>query len=295
MRQTLLLISFFIYYAAAAQKVNQCGIVIPPASVKANFQSVYEAKEYVTTILDSINWKENFRVQEQNGINNAYATIIRNQRVIIYDNDFLEKLDNYAGTKWASISVLAHEMGHHYRNHVVDGQGSTPPKELEADYFSGYVMAKLGAKSQEAMAAMEKISSPTASATHPAQADRLKSILQGWNYANGVTNTIPGRTPNNVPQPQQNPPPAAPDASWIYLSLYGNTNMNVFLSDDGRTFKAAALETTQPFVFKFDDYNYGWMRFSNNNRAPTYKLIHGKDYAIIWSRRANSWTVIEVP
>jgi hypothetical protein len=295
MRQTLLLIFLFIYHAAAAQKVNQCGIIIPPGSVKSNFQSVYEAKEYVTTILDSINWKENFRVQEQNGINNAYATIIRNQRVIIYDNDFLEKLDNYAGTKWASISVLAHEMGHHYRNHVVDGQGSTPPKELEADYFSGYVMAKLGAKSQEAMAAMEKISSPTASATHPAQADRLKAILQGWNYAKGITNTIPGRTPNNVPQPQQNPPPSSPDASWIYLSLYGNTNMNVYLSDDGKTFNAAALETTQPFVFKFDVYNYGWLRFSNDNRAPTYKLIHGKDYAIIWSRRANSWTVIEVP
>lgn len=54
-----------------------------------------------------------------------------------------QNLDGYAGTKWPSLSVLAHEMGHHYRNHTIDRRGSTPPKEIEADYFSGYVMAKL--------------------------------------------------------------------------------------------------------------------------------------------------------
>ncbi|HVF81581.1 MAG TPA: M48 family metalloprotease [Flavisolibacter sp.] len=295
MKQILLLFTFFIYYSASAQKVNQCGIIIPPASVKSNFNSVYEAREYVTTMLDSINWKENFLIQEQNGINNAYATIIRNKRYIIYDNDFLENLDSYANTKWASISVLAHEMGHHYRDHVVDRQGSTPPKELEADYFSGYVMAKLGASANEAMAAMQKIASSTASTTHPAKADRLKSILQGWNYASGVSNTNSGGNGRPAPQPQQTPPPSAPDASWIYLSLYGNTNMNVYLSDDGKNYNAAALETTQPFVFKFDVYNYGWLRFSNDSRARSYKLLHGKDYAVIWSRRTNSWTVVEVP
>ncbi len=296
MKQVLLLLAFFIYYCAPAQKVNQCGIIIPPrSSIKSNFNSVYEARDFINTMLDSINWKENFLVQEQNGINNAYATIIRNRRYIIYDNDFLENLDGYANTKWASVSVLAHEMGHHYRNHVVDQQGSTPPKELEADYFSGYVMAKLGANANEAMAAMEKIASARGSSTHPAKADRLKYILQGWNYANGLTNPTSGGSQGSAPQPQQNPPPSAPDASWIYLSLYGNTNMTVYLSDDGKTFNAAALETTQPFVFKFDVYNYGWIRFSNDSRARTYKLLHSKDYAIIWSRRTNSWTVIEVP
>jgi Zn-dependent membrane protease YugP len=100
------------------QKVNRCGIIIPPASLRSDFSSVYEASSYVDEMLERINWKENFQLQEQNGIDNAYATIIRNQRYIIYDNRFLESLDRYAGTKWASISVLAHEMGHHYRNHV---------------------------------------------------------------------------------------------------------------------------------------------------------------------------------
>ena len=289
---TLMLIGLFICSALTAQRVNQCGIIIPPKSLKSQFSSVYEAREYINTMLDSINWKENFTVQEQNGINNAYATMIRNKRYIVYDNDFLENLDGYAGTKWASISVLAHEMGHHYRNHILDTKGSTPPKEIQADYFSGYVMAKLGASLREARAAMENIASPSASASHPGKADRLTAIANGWNYAMG-NNT--GGSTSPAPQPQQNPPPAANDASWIYLSLYGNTDMNVFLSDNGKDFTQAPLKTTQPFVFKFEVYNYGWLRFANNSRAKTFKLLHGKDYAIIWSRRSNSWTVIEVP
>ena len=294
MKHLIVFLALFNSLSLAAQRVNQCGIIIPPKSATSNFQSVYEAREYINTMLDSINWKENFTIQEQNGINNAYATIIRNRRYIIYDNDFLENLDAYAGTKWASVSVLAHEMGHHYRNHVVDQSGSTPPKEIEADYFSGYVMAKLGATLNEARAAMEQIASPRASASHPARADRLSAIARGWDYANG--NTPSGSpSPQPAPQPQQNPPPASNDASWIYLSLYGNNEMTVYLSDNGRDFSAVPLKTTQPFVFKFEVYNYGWMRFSNDSRAKTFRLSHGKDYAIIWSRRTNSWTVIEVP
>ncbi len=71
--------------------------------------------------------------------------------------------------------------------------------------------------------------------------------------------------------------------------------MNVYLSDDERTFNEAPLKTTQPFVFKFEMYNYGWMRFSNDRSARTYKLLHGKDYAIIWSCRTNSSTAVDVP
>lgn len=295
----------FVAIAANAQQVNQCGIIIPPKSLATNFNSVYEAREYIATMLDRINWKENFIIQEQNGINNAYATIIRNQRYIVYDNIFLENLDAYAGTKWASISVLAHEMGHHYRNHVVDTRGSTPPKEIEADYFSGYVMAKLGATLNEARAAMGQIATERASSSHPAKSDRLNAISQGWNYAQGGTATNPGQgqpgsptpqpQPQPVPQPQQNPPPPANDASWIYLSLYGNSEMTVYLSDNGREYSPASLDPTQPFVFKYEVYNYGWLKFSNAANAKAFRLNHGRDYAIIWSRRTNTWTVVQVP
>lgn len=297
MKRFFILIFIFVAQFAEAQKVNQCGFIIPPASTSSSFQSVYEAGAYVNRMLDSINWQENFNIREQAGINNAYATIIRNQRYIVYDNAFLENLDNYARTKWASLSVMAHEMGHHYRNHVVDVRGSTPAKEIEADYFSGYVMAKMGASLSEAMAAMQQIASERASSTHPAKSSRLTAITQGWNYAKGIGTTAsnPNTNPNPAPQPQQNPPPSTNDASWIYLSLYGNNEMTVYLSDDNKTFTPVPLKTTQPFVFKFDIYNYGWLRFSNTASARKYQLQHGRDYAIIWSRRSNTWVVAAVP
>jgi hypothetical protein len=300
-----LLLALFLFtgsFGAIAQKANDCGFINPPASLRSNFASVYEAGSYINTMLDRLNWQENFQLREQNGINNAYATVVRGQRYIVYDNSFLEKLDSYAGTKWASISVLAHEMGHHYYNHTLTSSGSTPPTELEADYFSGYVMEKLGASLEEAEAAMSKIASPQASSTHPGKPDRLSAIAKGWNAASSGNNqtasrnTVPAPQPKSYPQPQQRNDPVAKndDASWIHLSQYGNSNMTVYLSDDGRQFTSAQVKTNQPFVFRYEVYDYGWLRFGNDRNAKTYKLYHGRDYAIVWSRRLNNWTVVEV-
>jgi hypothetical protein len=153
----------------------------------------------------------------------------------------------------------------------------------------------MGASLNEALAAMQQIASERASTTHPAKSNRLTAITQGWNYAKGIGNTSGNSNPTPAPQPQQNPPPATNDASWIYLSLYGNNEMTVYLSDDNKTFTPVPLKPTQPFVFKFDIYNYGWLRFTNNASARKYQLQHGKDYAIIWSRRSNNWVVTAVP
>lgn len=292
MKKLLLILFLFGSVGMVAQKTNQCGIIIPNVSLRSDFSSVYEASSYIDNMLDRINWQENFQVREQNGINNAYATIIRNQRYIVYDNRFLEAIDRYAGTKWASISVLAHEMGHHYYNHVLNGTGSTPSNELQADYFSGYVMAKMGASLEEAEAAMAQIASPTASSTHPAKRDRLNAITNGWNYANGKNGQTTTRNPAPTPEPEQTQTQTT-DESWIHLSLYGNSDMTVYLSDDGKQFTAAPLKTNQPFVFKFEVYDYGWLRFGNNRNSRIYKLYHGKDYAIVWSRRLNNWIVVE--
>ncbi len=277
-----------------AQQTNQCGIIIPPPSPVYNFLNVNEAGAIVRTILDSVNWRKNFTLQEQDGINNAYATIIRNQRYIIYDNRFLTALDRYSNTQWASISVLAHEIGHHYLNHLVSGNGSTPAKELEADYFSGYALAKIGASLGDATAALQKIAPLQGNSSHPGQAARVNAIQKGWYYAKAINTSSSTAAGPSVPQPQENPPPPVAGGGWINLALYGNNAMTVYLSDDGRNFSPVALKTTQPFVFKYEIYNYGFLRLVNSPNAVTYKLMHNKDYSIIWNRRANNWTVVEV-
>lgn len=295
MKKLLLLVLVFQVFLATGQQVNQCGIIIPPQSAvpRSNFTSVNEAATVIRNILNAINWRENFAIREQNGINNAYATILNGRRVIIYDNAFLTNLDAYTGTRWASISVLAHEMGHHYFNHIVSGTGSTPQNELQADYFSGYVLQKIGATQQEASAAMQAVSPAVASRTHPGRSDRVNSIQQGWNYAIGTTGTpTTAATRNPAPQPQQNPPPPASSSNWIQLSQYSNQDMVVHLSDDGRRYNPAVIKPTQPFVFKYEVYNYGWMRLTQS--GPVYKLVHGRNYSVIWNQRTRNWTVVEV-
>lgn len=276
-----------------AQQVNQSGKSTPP-SLAFNFVNVYEAGEYVRAILDKVNLRQNFTLQEQEGINNAYATVENGKRFIIYDNKFLTALDQYSHTRWASISVLAHEIGHHYYSHLVNGNSSTPAKELEADYFSGYALAKIGATLGEATAAIQKIAPAQGDASHPGRAERVYAIQRGWNYANAINSTTARTARPPVPQPQENPPPAVSESGWINLALYGNNAMTVYLSDNGRNYSPVTLKTTQPFVFKYEIYNYGFLRLVNSPNAVTYKLIHNKDYSIIWNRRENNWTVVEV-
>ena len=67
------------------------------------------------------------------------------------------------------------------------------------------------------------------------------------------------------------------------------------LSDDGRNFQQAEIKAGETFVFKFEIYNYGWLRLKYYNGYRTYKLMHGKDYSILWNRRTNNWAVAEVP
>ena len=309
MQKTFLIVLYFALLAiipsAYAQKVTGCGFKVPPRSlIKTKFQSVYEAKAILNNMLDTIQWKENFSIREQNGIRNAYATIINRVRWIIYDNDFLEDIDAYASTKWASISVLAHEMGHHYYNHVVNSGGSTPPKEIEADAFSGYVMAKLGATLDQSLAAMQAIASDRASASHPAKRDRLNAITKGWNsvQAPSTNPTAPSNPVPTNPNPTNPTNPTNPgtttpadDPSWIGLTIQSNKTEYVQLSDDGKNFQQAEIKAGETFVFKFEIYNYGWLRLKYYNGYRTYKLMHGKDYSILWNRRTNNWTVAEVP
>lgn len=309
MKKIFLFLLITVSVSAQAQKTTGCGFKVPPRSLlKNNFASVYEAKAILNNMLDSIKWKQNFNVREENGIRNAYATIIRNSRWIIYDNNFLEDIDAYSATKWASISVLAHEMGHHYYNHVVGAQGSTPPKEIEADAFSGYVMQKLGATLNESLAAMNAIATEQASATHPAKKDRLSAITRGWNAARAeVPGNTSGNQGNNPPaNPNTNPGgnpggqgntslPPVDDPSWISLTVQSSKTETLMLSDDGKTYQPAEIKAGEPFLFRFEIYAYGWLRLPYFNGYRTFKLMHGKDYSVLWNRRTKNWTVVEVP
>ncbi|HEX6845967.1 MAG TPA: hypothetical protein VF144_03260, partial [Chitinophagaceae bacterium] len=125
-----------------------------------------------------------FEIRQAN-IENAAAVAYGGKRYVLYNPNFINALDRRTGNQWASISVLAHEVGHHLMGHTVSGQGSQPATELEADEFSGYALRKMGASLADAQATMNLIASEHGSATHPGKANRLAAIEDGWESAGG--------------------------------------------------------------------------------------------------------------
>lgn len=76
--------------------------------------------------------------------------------------------------------------------------------------------------------------------------------------------------------------------------MQSSKDETVYLSDDGKSYSAAVIKAGEPFVFLFEVYNYGWLRLPYYNGQRVYKLLHGKDYSILWNRRTQNWTVVEV-
>ncbi|MFH6994562.1 hypothetical protein [Flavobacterium sp. FlaQc-48] len=122
-----------------------------------------------------------YRGEVQNAC--AFADNFGN-RFITYNPNFLNYL--YTNNQWAPISVLAHEVGHHFGMHSSWYGSFLHPwtKELQSDYISGYVLYKLGCPSiQDALSAMNLMFSYTGTASHPDSPKRMDALIQGYNRA----------------------------------------------------------------------------------------------------------------
>lgn len=140
------------------------------------FSSTGEAIASINQIVDAVHLEPNFEIRAGD-VPNALATIVNQERFIVYNPDFIYAINIEAGTKWAAISVLAHEVAHHLNGHTLTRSHSK--QELEADRFSGAVLQKLGASLEDTTAAMRMMNSP-GSASHPSSKERIAVISQAW-------------------------------------------------------------------------------------------------------------------
>lgn len=197
-----LLLSFCLVAGATAQQTRPVGSHQAPANwtpnTQTNFASASDAKLYAQQIVDVVGLKANFELMPAR-VDNAAAVTYGGRRYVLYNPNFINALVQKTGNKWAAVSVLAHEIGHHLNGHTVTMNGSHPATELEADEFSGFVLRKMGASLADAQAAMQLLASQTASRTHPARTDRLAYIAKGWQNAGG--NTMRDVAVQRTPQP----------------------------------------------------------------------------------------------
>ncbi|MEL1243228.1 hypothetical protein AAEO56_03045 [Flavobacterium sp. DGU11] len=158
------------------------------------------AEKVVKDIMSVIGLKANFELRAAN-VPNAAAVILKKKRYILYNPKFMDNINSASGSKWAAISILAHEIGHHLNGHTLDNVGSRPQTELEADEFSGFVLRKMGASLADAQSAMSLIAKMKGSHTHPAKNDRLAYIATGWKSAGEYNNDNSDVADNGSPTP----------------------------------------------------------------------------------------------
>ena len=145
------------------------------------------ATKIIDLILETVAVKASFEVKRAN-VPNAAAVVYQGKRYILYNPSFIAAMDKAAGSRWASVAVLAHEIGHHLHGHTLDGKGSLPSIELEADEFSGFVLRKMGASLLESQVALRIMAGTKATPTHPGRSDRLLAVANGWNRADDQLN-----------------------------------------------------------------------------------------------------------
>ncbi|WP_396141498.1 tetratricopeptide repeat protein [Flavobacterium sp.] len=160
-----------------------------------NFSSNINAENALEKILNVIGASKRFVLQPCNNINNAVAISYKGIRYILYDNNFMNSINNM--NNWGNLFILAHEVGHHINGHSLDlilySSKSVESKtlaqrrmqELEADEFAGFILAKLGGDISEVNKLINKISfnKDDIYSTHPNTTKRLNAIKIGYNKA----------------------------------------------------------------------------------------------------------------
>jgi hypothetical protein len=265
---------------AQSARIGQHEAVTTWKAPAQNFASATEGKKIGQEIIDILGLKPNFEIQAAN-VPNAAAVVYGGKRFVLYNPQFIDRLTKATGTRWAAVSVLAHEIGHHLNGHTLGASGSQPKLELEADEFSGFVLRKMGASLQEAQVAMKLAANERGSKTHPGQQDRLVAIQKGWDQAD---DQLGGRNlARSAPRPQAQTPavqtprpqtqtvqtPAATASRGIIGEVKFNTDPNTryFLTNQ---YNLVKLVNNQLNVIgkmtTTDNRQYPYMIYDNSTR-----------------------------
>jgi hypothetical protein len=222
------------------------------------FQSEQGAVDIVANIMSSIGLPLRFEIYAA-AVPNAQAVFNEGKRIILYNVVFMEEIKQKTGEYWSLMSIMAHEIGHHLSFHLTDSI-ENHKAELEADYFSGFVLGKLGASLKQSTAAMEALSSPLPTQSHPGRDDRVQAIALGWKAA--VGNRRPN--PDDIGKIDPAPPPASdghngggsrsPSACGWYAIHYCSRDREV-ADDQSAEFGGHTIDTSDPAYPNFAD---GW-------------------------------------
>ncbi|MBL7726453.1 MAG: hypothetical protein JNM68_02155, partial [Dinghuibacter sp.] len=161
----------------------------PPAAGVSDAAAEVWMRGMIGKICEKIGLQNRFLLKALKNYDNCSAICFSNDvgqdRFIQFDRDFLEEYQRKTKNRWFVFGVVAHEIGHHLNGHSLDGIGSRPHKELEADEFAGFVMQKMGAPLNEAQAIFSFLNNTEGPPTHPVKKLRYEAVKRGWDKAAG--------------------------------------------------------------------------------------------------------------
>lgn len=162
---------------------------IPAKNITADKEYMW-MRDMIDKIVALVGLQNRFEIKSLKNYNNCSALCISNEtgesRYLQFDRDFLEAYEKHTANKWFVIGVVAHEIAHHLNGHSLDGVGSRPNKELEADEFAGFVLFKLGAALNDAQGIFSFLNDTEGPPTHPVKAKRYAAVKTGWLKAQGT-------------------------------------------------------------------------------------------------------------
>lgn len=169
---------------------NSVKYIPPPADGISDADAEKWMRSMINKIMDVTGLQNRYQLKAMKDFNNCSAVCLNNnigqERFIQFDKAFLETFQKRTQNRWFVFGVLAHEIGHHLNGHTLEGVGSRPNKEIEADEFAGFVMKKLGATLPEAQGIFSFLNATDGPPTHPVRAKRYAAIKRGWDKAAGI-------------------------------------------------------------------------------------------------------------
>jgi hypothetical protein len=110
-------------------------------------------------------------------------------RYISYNSRYLDSVKTVTHSMLAITSILAHELAHHLYGHLGDVNKDRHMQELQADYFSGFMMARLKGNKftmDEASTCLRLFGDSLSTETHPDKATRITYFEDGWKYSRQI-------------------------------------------------------------------------------------------------------------
>ncbi len=169
-----------------------------------NMMTDKDVENMITQMLEKFGIRNRYIVMACSQIENCQATLYDHKPYILYNPEFLNKVKhlNFSNASlpgaddkdWETLTIIAHELGHHINNHLILPlpNATEIDMELEADQTAGFIIYLMGGTLRQAQSVYYNSNvSIEGNYLYPPRKQRLSAVAKGWiDAANKYPNTI---------------------------------------------------------------------------------------------------------